>query len=241
MSISRVMPESLLHDDTEEDLVGADWHQHAIVTIVTSLQAISAEHNLAWHVGNQLPFLCIKPDRTSWRPVPDVMLHARAGAGERADMSLDSDGLPDLIIEVASPSTWRYDVDTTSGKAWGYMRLGVANYLVFDPAGDLLGEECRGWQRRAGVTAPWHPTKDGRYHALSLEISFKAEGSLLRVFDQQGNPVAFPHETTQQLRTQQQMIHEQGQALQRQERETNAQAARVAELEAELAKLRRQA
>jgi putative restriction endonuclease len=239
MSISRVMPGSLLHDDTEEDLVGADWHQHAIVTIVTSLQALAAEHDLQWHVGNQLPFLCMKPDRTSWRPVPDLMLHSRAGDGERAEMSLGADGLPELIIEVASPSTWQYDVDTTSGKAWGYMQLGVANYLVFDPAGDLLGEECRGWQRRAGATVPWNSAHDGRYHAIGLTISFKAEGSLLRVFDQQGNPLAFPHETVRQLRTQQQMIHEQEQALHRQEQEMNAQAARIAALEAELARLRR--
>jgi hypothetical protein len=239
MSISRAMPESLLHDDTEEDLVGADWHQHAIVTIVTSLQAVAANHDLQWHVGNQLPFVCTKPDQTSWRPMPDVMLHSRAGAGERAEMSLGADGLPDLIIEVASPTTWKYDVDTSWGKAWGYTQLGVANYLVFDPLGDLLGEECRGWQRRAGVTAPWRPTNDGRYRAIGLTISLRAEGSLLRVFDQYGNPVAFPHETARRLRTQQQMIHEQEQALLRQERETNAQAARIAELEGELAKLRR--
>jgi Uma2 family endonuclease len=238
MSISRVMPESLLHDDTEEDLVGADWHQHAIVTIVTSLQAVAAEYDLPWHVGNQLPFICTKPDRSSWRPMPDVMLHSQAGADERAEMSLGADGLPDLIIEVASPTTWKYDVDASWGKAWGYTQLGVANYLVFDPEGDLLGEECRGWQRRAGVTAPWRPTNDGRYHAIGLNISLRAEGSLLRVFDQYGNPVAFPHETARELRTQKQMIHEQEQALLRREQELSAQSDRIAELEAELARLR---
>ncbi len=232
MSISRMMPESLLHDDTEEDLVGADWHQHAILAIVTSLQAVAAEHNLEWHVGNQLPFVGVKPDRNSRRPMPDVMLHTRAGVGQRADMDLKADGLPDLIIEVASPTTWKYDVDTSWGKAWGYMELGVANYLVFDPAGNLLGEECRGWQRRAGTTSPWHPNSDGRYHAIGLDVSFHAEVSLLRVFDAHGHPVAFPHENALRVRTQQQ-------ALRLQERETTVQAARIAELEAELARLRR--
>ena len=34
---------SWLHDDTEEDLVGADWHQHAIRALSTSLQALADE------------------------------------------------------------------------------------------------------------------------------------------------------------------------------------------------------
>jgi Uma2 family endonuclease len=227
MSISRVMSESRLHDDTEEDLVGADWHQRAILTIVTSLQDVASDRNLPWHVGNQLAFLCANQHRSSWRPVPDVMLHTRAGAAERAEMQLRADGLPDLIIEVASPSTWEYDVDAVAGKAWGYLSLGIANYLVFDPAGDLLGEGCRGWQCQAGEVRPWRSSEDGRYHALGLDISFKAEGSLLRTFDDHdGRPMEFPYENHQRLRLQ--------------EREVQSQAMRIQELEAELARLRGQ-
>ncbi|MGH2344671.1 MAG: Uma2 family endonuclease [Chloroflexota bacterium] len=240
MSISQVMPGSRLYDDTEEDLVGADWHQRAILTIVTSLQDFASDHNLPWHVGNQLAFVCAKPDRSSWCPVPDVMLHTRAGAAERAEMRLRSDGLPDLIIEVASPSTWDYDVDVAAGKAWGYMALGIANYLVFDPAGDLLEEGCRGRQHQAGEARPWRSSDDGRYHALGLDISFKAEGSLLRVFDSDGSPVAFPHENACRVRSQQYALQEKEHVLREQQWEMDAQARRLAELEAELARLRGQ-
>lgn len=32
---------SWLHDDLEEDLVGAEWHQHAIHTLATSLTTLA--------------------------------------------------------------------------------------------------------------------------------------------------------------------------------------------------------
>ena len=66
-------------------------------------------------------------------------------------MAVSSDGVPSLIIEVASPSTWEYDVDTQKGKAFGYRSLGVPEYLVFDPRREFLGTPCRGWQQIGGV------------------------------------------------------------------------------------------
>lgn len=210
MSAQRVSPVSWLHDDSEEDLVGADWHQRAIRALSASLDYVAADRDLNWHVGDQLTLLATKPDGTPWRPSPDIMLHPQSGPAPRAEMSVQTDGMPILVIEVASPSTWAYDVDTRAGKAWGYLALGVSNYLVFDPRGDLLGEQCRGWQRRGGVVREWQPEADGRYYAIGLEIAFRPEGDLLRVFDPDGRPVPFSYE----------------------------QAARIAELEAELARLR---
>jgi hypothetical protein len=114
-----------------------------------------------------------------------------------------------------SPSTWQYDVDARAGKAFGYLSMGVPDYLLFDPHGDLLGESCRGWQQNNGVVREWRPGADGRYHTTSLGISFQPEGDLLRVYDPDGRPVPFYFE--------------------------NAEIAdRVAELEAELARLRAQ-
>lgn len=240
MSAAQVMHANWLHDDTEEDLVGADWHQRSIRTSVMSLEDLAAMQDLPWHVGDQLALLCNKPDRLPWRPMPDVMLHARAGAAKRAEMSVLADGVPDLIIEVASPTTWAYDVDTRAGKAWGYLHLGVANYLVFDPDGSLLGEQCRGWQLRAGKVQPWLPEADGRYHAIGPGVSFQAEGDLLRIFDQDGTPVLFSHEKTQRLLTQEDALRRQDQSLRHREWEAREQAGRIAELEAELARLRGQ-
>ncbi|HVA89603.1 MAG TPA: Uma2 family endonuclease [Chloroflexota bacterium] len=209
MSGPRVMTANWLHDDTEEDLVGADWHQRAIRSVVASVDDMAIEHGLPWHVGDQLPLVAAKPDGSVWRPSPDIMIHGRAGRAKRSEMTISDDGLPDLIIEVASPSTWSYDVDARAGKAWAYMHLGIPHYLVFDPFGDLLGEQCRGWRRTTDGVIAWEPDAAGRYQAASLDISFGPENDLLRAFDAAGRAIPFHFE----------------------------QAGRIAELEARLARL----
>lgn len=206
MSTQRVATAGWLHDDAEEDLVGADWHQDAIQGLVFSLRDLAEELQLPWHVGNQLRLVATKPDGSSWWPMPDVMLHPLAGPEPRTEMSVGEDGFPVLIIEVASPTTYEYDVDIQDGKAWGYLQLGVPNYLVFDPYGELLGEQCRGWQLHGRAIREWKPDGDGRYHPIGLSTSFRPEGRLLRVVDPEGGPVAFPFETSRLLREQEQEL-----------------------------------
>jgi Uma2 family endonuclease len=151
MGATQVRVSGWLHDDTEEDLVGASWHQRAIQTTASSISSVAAVRGLPWQVGNQLTLLASKPDGTAWRPSPDIMVYAAGGPAERAEMVVATDGLPALIIEVLSPSTWDYDVDTQEGKAWGYLQLGVPFYLAFDPHADLQGRSCRGWRQDAGL------------------------------------------------------------------------------------------
>ena len=210
-----VDPYSWLHDDTEEDLVGADWHQEAIRAAVISLRDLARRRRLSWHVGDQLRLVGTKPNGTAWSPSPDIMVHPHAGAAKRKEMTIAGDGVPALIIEVVSPSTWEYDVDMHEGKAFGYLAMGVPDYLVFDPRGDLLGASCRAWQQSDGVVREWRPGADGRYHTTSLDISLEPQGDLLRVYDPDDLPVPFYFENAEM-------------------------ADRVAELEAELARLRGQ-
>ena len=63
-----------LHDDLEEDLVGADWHQDAIRALSTSLKTFADERGWPWHVGDQLTVVGAKPDGTDWRPGPDISI-----------------------------------------------------------------------------------------------------------------------------------------------------------------------
>jgi len=218
MSVQHLHLAGGLHDDTEEDLVGADWHQDAIFTTVDSLRGVAAEAGLPWHVGNQLTLVAGRSDGAPWRPSPDVMLHPFAGPEKRDQMTVAVDGIPALIIEVASRTTWRYDIDTRQGKAWGYGQLGVTNYLVFDPGSDFLNVPCIGWQHDGRRFRDWRPASDGRFHIVALGIALQPENGLLRVFDASGRPVPFTHEKTTVIARQ---------------------ARRLSDLEAELARLRR--
>src|SRR5437764_2732546 len=131
-----------LHDDTEEDLVGADWHQDAIRALSISLKTLAEEHHWPWHVGDQLTLVGERPDGKDWRPSPDVSIHPQLGPEPRQDIDVRVEGPPALVLEVASASTWTYDVSLEStrrgkrqaGKALGYLvLLRVPEYLVFDP------------------------------------------------------------------------------------------------------------
>jgi len=188
MSVGIAFAACGLPDDLEEDLVGTDWHQRAIDVLFDALMDLAEMERLPWHVGNQLALVGWAPDGSSWRPSPDVMVHPLAGPEPRKEMAARTDGVPVLIVEVASEHTWRHDVNVVAGKAAGYMAMGVSHYLVFDPTRAFLGEACRGWRldntrRVPGRVVAWRPDRMGRYRCAPLGIALLAEGSFLRVID----------------------------------------------------------
>ena len=62
---------------------------------------------------------------------PDVVVVLTAHAGIIAEKNLI--GPPDLVIEVASPSTAAYDRDVVFGKRGAYARAGIPEYWLVDP------------------------------------------------------------------------------------------------------------
>ncbi|GAC1406782.1 MAG: hypothetical protein NVSMB65_21550 [Chloroflexota bacterium] len=195
---ARLREHHWVRDDTEEDLVGADWHQEAIVNLWSGLREVARAQGWPWHVGNQLPLVTWHPDGTPWTPSPDVMVHPHAGPARRQRMDARSEGIPALIIEVASKSTWHIDVglDPTvrdGAKGYEYLALGVPEYLVFDPEGASIPEQCRGWRVQDGRREPWVPGTDGRYHSV-LGVSFQPEGLFLRLYAPTGAPVLLDDE-----------------------------------------------
>lgn len=201
MSVQPVIGQLWLPDDSEEDFVGTDWHQRAIVQVYDALLDLAMLSTLPWHVGNQLTLVAWSPSGSVWRPSPDIMVHPEAGPAPRKEMIAAEDGVPALVIEVASESTWRYDVDAVRGKAAGYLALGVQHYLVFDPTGAYLDGQCHGWQHDNGEVRIWLPESDGRYWCRSLGISFRPEGVFLRVYDRSDRPMAWREERLQEIAT----------------------------------------
>jgi hypothetical protein len=65
------------------------------------------------------------------------------------------------------------------------------------------------------VIQPWLPDADGRYHSQALDISLRPDGTLLRVFDPEGNPVPYWFEAARTARAQAPEIAELRAALER--------------------------
>ena len=125
---------------------------------------------------------------------------------------------PDFVLEVASPSTWR---DDRGWKMRFYAEMGVREYWLFDPKGDLFQPPLEGFRLAAGVYRPLAARPSPRGRVLTsdvLGLELRADNELPRFRD----PA-----TGEDLRT-----HGEESAARR------AAEARVAELEALVRKLR---
>ena len=212
---------ALMKDDTEEDLVGSDLHQRAIRTTHQSLELAGPERGLPWHVSMQLVVRMGLVGSRDWNPSPDVFVHPTAGTEPRTSFDAVAEGVPPLVLEVASPRTWDYDVDV---KEYLYHLAGVREYLVFDPTGELLGSAVRAWHQGPTGWETWRAGEDGRWHCATIGVSFRPEGTLLRVHDAEGAVMPILSELARERA-----------ALARQQ---EALARRIAELEAENRRLR---
>ena len=215
-----------LPDDTEEEILGASSHQGGIVGMDTSLNLYRTEANLPWFVGNQLKLIIPRRSGGTYQPSPDILVHPTLGQRELTSLAVAEYGPPALIIEFASPGTAReHDLNTLrpEAKPRAYEECGVAEYLVCDPLGIIVPERVRAWRYGpAGTYEPWLPAPDGRWHSRALGISFAPEqrGALLRVYTPDGRLVPTSDELARELRAERTRVAEQ--------------AARIAELEAEL-------
>ena len=137
---------------------------------------------------------------------------------------------PDFVLEVASPNTWREDVER---KPAVYAGLGVREYFLFDPLGEHLAPRLRGYRLvdgtygRLAAVESIDRTLTLTSEVLGLELRAKPGGEI-RFHDPAAGRDLLSHEET----------HASWRAAEmRAEREATAREAaeaRVAELEARL-------
>ena len=74
--------------------------------------------------------------------VPDVFVVFGVEDRKRGSYKVWEEGKsPDFVLEVASPSTWREDVERKPGV---YAGLGVREYFQYDPTGEHLAPRLQG-------------------------------------------------------------------------------------------------
>ena len=137
---------------------------------------------------------------------------------------------PDFVLEVASPNTWREDVERKPGI---YAGLGVREYFLFDPMGEHYTPRLQGYRlvegryERLSAVESIDRTLTMRSDVLGLELHARAGGKVRFHDSVTGEDLLSHGETHAALRS----------ARHRAEREATARRAaeaRVAELEARL-------
>lgn len=174
-----------LPSDTEESVVGTQWHQDARYQLTDMLRDVADRRGAIWGVCEDISLIGLQhEDGTDYDPKPDVMvLRQPLPRGSMASVRLDRVGVPLFIAEMASDSTKENDL---GDKRAAYAAIGVSEYIVFDPDGDLLSAPLLAWRLEGGVYVHWHPAADGWWHSQALEVSFQPGHPYIEVRDRDG-------------------------------------------------------
>ena len=176
-----------LQSDTEESIVGTEWHQEAIGTLATMLRVVADRRGMPWGVCEQVQVLGLRKESgAEYSPRPDLMVLPHPIDKSRSSVHVSEIQTPLFIAEVASESTLVQDL---VDKAYVYAQLGVPEYVVFDPVGTLLKGPIRAWRLDSSATSvytPWLPDEQGRLYSAALDIAIEVTQPLLGVRDRDG-------------------------------------------------------
>ena len=118
---------------------------------------------------------------------PDVLVALGLGTHNRSSYFVWVEGKPpDWVLEVASPST---QADDRGVKRRRYAAIGVPEYWMFDPKGDVYPPgtpRLQGLKLADGkyMPLPWQLTKGGRtIRSEVLRLDVRVDGELLRFRD----------------------------------------------------------
>jgi Uma2 family endonuclease len=232
-----------LPPDTEESVVGTQWHQEAVDALATMLREVGRRHGTPWGIARGIALLdpgrsqplglpwaeptwrARYPDGKPYDPKPDVIVLARPlPTGDIAGVSLADVGIPLFIGEVASKSTLGNDMGF---KKDVYEFVGVPEYIVFDATGSLIAPALHAWHLEEGAYVPWVADDDGWWRSRSLGISFQPTQPFMTIRDREGRQLSLPHQAFEREYTLERVEHELVEAQRR-----------IAEMEAQLRALR---
>ncbi|WP_228039094.1 Uma2 family endonuclease [Nostoc sp. LEGE 12450] len=231
-SIGKFFPRNHLSVESEIFYPSADGqpvaetydHLYALLTTLEVLQQYLA-NSQATVLGNQ--FIYYAQGFPKLRVAPDVIVIFDVAPGGRDNYKIWEEGqVPTVIFEMTSFGTKGQD---EIFKKTLYEQLGVKEYWLFDPKGEWVEQQLRGYRLRGEI---YEPIQDGCSEPLQLRLV--VEGRLIGFYrEDTGEKLLIPNELAEALR-QEVLARQQAEELVEQER----QRAEHAELQIEQLKAR---
>jgi len=176
---------------------------------------------------------------------PDAFVVLGVPKHDRLSYKIWQEGkAPDVVIEIASKSTWQKDIENRKL----YARLGVKEYFQFDPTGEYLDSRLLGhWLDDDGTYQPIAsetPNKDSIIlESMVLKLELRLEVGQLHLYDPERGEYLLTHaeaeaerrrERAGRMQAQAQGIEERTQRLEERSKRLQAEAkAREAEAKAD--------
>lgn len=195
-------------------------HREVMSDLIWGLERRYAGTPDVWVGGNL--FLCYRKGDPTAAIAPDVLMARGVTKWKRDNYLLWDEEPPCLIFEITSRSTRRED---TRKKKDIYEKIGVQEYVLFDPYGDYLKPRLQGFRLHEGRYEPIPPNLDGTLDSRTTGLILRPEGERLRLVDR---------ETGERLL----WLDEVGQAFAQEAAARQAAEERIRALEEEIARLR---
>jgi Uma2 family endonuclease len=202
-------------------------HRKVIFDLIEGLENRYTDVPDVWVGGNL--FLCHEKGNPSACRAPDVLLAKGVAKWDRPNYLLWEETPPSLIVEVTSRKTRQEDL---RDKKPLYERIGVEEYILFDPYGEYLKPRLQGYRLEGRRYQPIRQEEDGPLLSRTTGLTFRPEGERLRMVDTAtGEPLLWPEEEAKARRTAEKHAAQEAQARRAAEEQVRA-------LQAELDRLR---
>jgi len=201
----------------------AETYDH-LYALLTTLEVLKQylKGRKATVLGDQ--FLYYSQGFPRLRTAPDVMVIFDVEPGGRDNYKIWEEGqVPSVIFEMTSKGT--EDQDKTFKKTL-YESLDVKEYWLFDPKGEWISEQLRGYRLRGEI---YEPITDSRSEPLQLCLA--VEGKLIGFYrEDTGDKLLIPDELAEALGERTQELQQEIQARQQAEERAAKLAAKLREL-----------
>jgi Uma2 family endonuclease len=153
-------------------------HMQVMVDLIFGLKLRYEDVSDVWVAGNL--FLFYEQGNPKARVAPDVLLAQGVRKWDRPNYKVWEDGPPALVVEVTSRKTQKKDQQV---KKPLYQRLGVKEFVLFDPFGEYLRPPLQGFRLLRGRYQPIPLEADGSLRSRTTGLWLKREGQRLRLVD----------------------------------------------------------
>lgn len=219
-------------------------HFRTLACLYSSLQALFGQRS-DLYVAAQTPLHYDEAHPAIYK-LPDLMvLKGVQNSQERDTIKLWEEGAtPAIVIEITSQATWLEDLVNKSSL---YLRLGVKEYIIFDPYNEFLKEGLQGLRLVNGEYVPIPLDAKGVLASEVLGANLVRQGPLLRLVHLEtealipwGAELAGAHGDTsaQGVHETQQQVAAEAQRAQKETERAARETKRAQALEAENAHLR---